>query len=946
MKKRKLFNILLPTTLALSASLVACSNSSEQDSEIMLHDINFNHDWQFRLEGQQQVQDINLPHDFSISQNFDFDPDHKVEAESGFLPGGVGYYTKKFVLPELKDKSIVINFDGSYAWTTVTINGTTLGTNMYGYNQFAFDLSDYLICDGKTQNILEVKVENPLETSRWYSGSGIYRDVTLSITNKLHISRDGVYIATPRLADNDGTVIIETEVNNDYISNMNNISVSHDIYDQQGQIVATVSSDATNIPSMSRGKLISTTKVDNYQLWDLNNPYLYTVKTNLYSDGKKIDELLSNFGFRYIEYGKQGFKINGRFQKIFGVCLHHDQGALGAASYNDAIFRQLLKMKEMGMNAIRTSHNCPDKDLVRMCDRLGLLVLDEAFDGWYHAKGDNPNDISCVWGQKVKPNFVDKKDADNWEDFIVKSLVRRDRNSPSVILWSIGNEIYLNNDKQTNVSIAQRLINDIYEEDSNPTHRRRITTGDDSRPANPKEYDWGKEQVTNTVYRNGGLVGYNYGSTDQWDAGMKAYDRICASESASAISSRGMYKQYESNIPNNPQGGEKVEPSHDGSYHLMSYDNCRVLWGATAHEALYRTLHYDRMSGQYVWTGFDYIGEPTPWNGANPGYRDFPLDDEEWDDTNWRPTQLKHAAPNTSYFGIVDTAGFEKDSFYLYRAHQRLDDTTLHLVGSLDSNNYYVDDKGDTRLDVYTNAPSTEIYYDSGSGTPTLLATITRTLTKGDGGDNSPYTYYTYEATAESSQSICSVITRTEDDPLYVGSSLYSSLKLKWSDINNGSIYAVAYDDNKEVISDTVGTKYLTHPDYATKQMSIRTTTHSNEYSEEQTVTLDNADKALAYVEVSLIDDEGNPIIQTNPDDCLEIEATILGQGQILGVDNGDQATINKFQNPTVLINKTHAKIKFYAGKALVIVKGTDKGSFNLMLDCNSETKVINFKVN
>ena len=921
------------------AAIVACltttscgSGGSKSDPNKMQRDLNFNDNWQFMLEdSDEEKRDISLPHDFSIEQPFNF-TNENVEAESGFMLGGIGHYYKEFTLPNVTDSSIVLNFDGAYSRAKVIINDHVLGTNKYGYNNFAFDISKYVKTDNSTLNKLEVIVENPLQASRWYSGSGLYRDVSLSITDKVHIAYNGTYVTTPKIRSGNGAVNIDVNVDNDYDTDVSNVTVKNTIYDQEGHVVSSTSSETKKIPSKSSASYSSTLEVDNPSLWDVTSPNLYNVKTEVYRNNTLIDTYTTRFGFRSISFGENGLILNNRPIKMFGVCLHHDQGALGSAAYTDAIRRQLIKMKDMGMNAVRTSHNAPDRDLVRLCDELGLLVVDEAFDGWYKNKGYNPNDVSSIWDKKVEENNGDFIDADSntlWQEYIVKNLVKRDRNSPSVILWSIGNEINLDDDKKDyNIENATNLINWVYEIDYSKKTQRKITNGDDNR-TELGDYTYGKGQVSNTIYKNKGIVGYNYGSEEQLRKGLEEYDYLYSSESSSAINSRGCYSQHEYNVPI-WYGEDYQEPIHDGAYHLMSYDNERVPWGHTAHQALYRVLAHDKFAGQFVWTGFDYIGEPTPWNSDQPGRRDFYLDDEKEDH------KLRHAYPNSSYFGIVDTAGFNKDTYYLYRAQQNRDDYTLHLAGSFNKNNMYVIDEkttipqyegcgGMTPFSLYSNAPIVRVYDRSNDQ---LLLEAKRKINFGD-KETSPYYYFTYSISYYNSSLVHPIGDFRSDEP---GFNLYTSFAVKPDNMYEYAqgIYAIGFDYDGETVLDTVGQNLVTpyvdtsHPIY-----DVKVTTRLGEwsgYSKVNDAEVSADGSSLIYVEVSLNNrnyDALSPIVETKPELCHEVNFSLTGNASIVGVDNGNQATIDKFQQKQVLINDKTAKIKFYAGKALVILKTT-----------------------
>ena len=366
-------------------------------------DINFNKDWKFYLGTSTTAQNVSfndsgwetvsIPHDFSIFQEF---TTNGTEVESGYLPGGTGWYRKYFTVEEADEgKSFTISFDGAYNHTYVYINGTYVGENHYGYNSFAFDITDELIYG--EENVIAVKVVHELFSSRWYSGSGIYRDVTLTVTDPVHVALNGTYVTTPDLAgeqNSDVRVCIETEVLNDGSAAVDAV-LRHTLLASNGNEVSEpVETDFRISPEAS-----STVQAELYvyapALWSVETPNLYQVKTEVIVEGNVTDTYYTDYGFRYFNFdANTGFSLNGEAMKLKGVCLHHDQGALGAAAYNDAMRRQLVIMKDMGCNAIRTSHNIADKDFIRMCNEMGFLVMEEAFDGWSAAKNGNTHDFS------------------------------------------------------------------------------------------------------------------------------------------------------------------------------------------------------------------------------------------------------------------------------------------------------------------------------------------------------------------------------------------------------------------------------------------------------------------------------------------------------------------------------------------------------------------------
>lgn len=830
---------------------------------------NFNEGWKFYLGNNSSASNKNfndsgwdsvtLPHDYSISQNFTTSG----EAESGFLPGGTGWYRKTFTMPAADNgKTVVLNFDGVYSDASVYVNGTQVGEHHYGYTSFAMDISKYLTCDGKTENVIAVKTVNNIPPSRWYSGSGIYRDVTLEVTDPVHISHDGITVTTPDIQNGKGTVSVKAAVQNDSAKQAD-VTVTAAVYDSNGNKISDDTQSSASLGTSGDSEVSLSATVSNPKLWSVDSPNLYTVKTEIKQNDTVIDSEETTFGFRYYPFDSKGFHLNGKNVKLNGVCLHHDQGALGSAAYTDAIYRQLKNMKDMGVNAIRTSHNPADKDFIRICDELGLLVIEEAFDGWLDAKNTNYNDFSKYFNTKLSgtsTNLIGADSSMTWAEFAIKSMVKRDKNAPSVILWSLGNEIQEGTNGSSTgsfASVAQNLINWIEQVDTT----RPTTSGDNNRGGNTQLVN-----VLNTIRSNGGVVGFNYSkTTSELQRLARNYGGgvAIASETSSATNSRGIYSSQN----NNSNADEK--------YHLTSYDTSAVNWGNTAHDSIYNTYQLDCIAGEFVWTGWDYIGEPTPWNGTASG------------------SVTGNAYPNSSYFGIVDTAGFEKDTYYLYRSQWKQDDTTLHLVTAWDSDNMLTS-SGKTPVVIYSNAPVVKLYRNG-----TQIGTATRQTHTSSAG----HTYYTYTVKADDG-SVCNAVSASGS------SSLYATFRVSYA---AGTISAKAYDENGKEITQTAGKNSVSTPGNPNK---LQVTTNKTE------ITADGS--SLAYISVDVTDENGN--LDTTAANTINFSLT--GEGEIVGVDNGDQATTRKYQQSSVLTSKTSANIAAYAGKALVIVRSTkDAGS-------------------
>jgi len=579
---------------------------------------NFDSNWKFYLGDSPDAKNetfndaswrtLNLPHDWSIEGSFD---EHSpATTGGGALTGGIGWYRKTFTLPaSSKDKNIFIDFDGVYLNSEVWINGHYLGIRPYGFSSFRYDLTPYLKY-GNEKNVIVVKVDNSQQpNSRWYSGSGIYRNVWLVTTDKVFVDHWGTFITTPKVSDQSAKINLQLKINNTS-ADQKNISVSTIIYNKDGKEVASKTSPLSAAKNISEATQIFT--VNNPGLWSIEQPYLYKAITKIIADGKTVDSYTTTFGIRYFEFDiNKGFLLNGKHVKINGVCDHHDLGCLGSAINKRALERQLEILKAMGCNGIRTSHNPPAPELLELCDKMGFIVMDEAFDMWKKQK--NPYDYHLHW--------------DEWHKKDLEDLILRDRNHPSVFIWSIGNEIIEQGDS-AGTSIAKELVGIIKNLDTT----RPVTSALNN--PNPNNF----------IYKSGALdlVGYNYdhrsfGNFPQRFPGKK----FIGTETVSALETRGHYDMPSDSIRRWPVADDYVTKAvMNNDFTVSAYDNISAPWGSTHEETWKQIKKYDFLSGQYIWTGFDYIGEPTPY---------------EW-------------PARSSYFGIIDLAGFPKDVYYMYQS--------------------------------------------------------------------------------------------------------------------------------------------------------------------------------------------------------------------------------------------------------------------------------------
>jgi beta-galactosidase len=529
------------------------------------------------------------------------------------LPAGIGWYRKTFTVPNAsKYKRLFIDFDGVYRNSEVWINGHYLGKRPNGYISFEYELTDYLNFSGK--NLIAVKVDNSEQpNSRWYSGSGIYRNVWLVTTNKTYIKHWATYVTTPVVNQQVASISIHTVI---HPATKQSFALKLAVIDASGK---TVSNQTTAIKDSIADQLI---KINKPNLWSVSNPYLYKVKVQLLADGKLIDDQTIATGLRTFNFdADKGFSLNGERMKIKGVCMHHDLGALGSAVNTRAIERQLEILKAMGCNAIRTSHNPPAPELLDLCDRMGFLVMDEAFDMW----------------KKKKSKQDYSKDWDKWHVQDLQDQILRDRNHPSVFVWSIGNEIREQFDS-TGVTIGRELVGIVKALDNT----RPVTCA--LSDADPKK---------NFIYQSGALdlVGLNY-HTEVYADFQKNYpgQKFIGTEQMSALATRGHYDMPSDSVRRWPKDGKT--PLKDGNPDLTvsAYDNVSAYWGSTHEETWKIIKKYDFLSGLFVWSGFDFLGEPVPYL--------------------W--------PARSAYYGIVDLAGFPKDAYYMYQS-EWTDKPMLHL---------------------------------------------------------------------------------------------------------------------------------------------------------------------------------------------------------------------------------------------------------------------------
>lgn len=615
----------------------------KHDGEIRINDkdwetVSVPHDWAIKgpFNGNNDVQNV------QIVQNGETGKSLKAGRTGGLPFVGVGWYSRKLTETSFrKGQRAVLLFDGAMSYPTVYINGKEAGHWAYGYNSFSVDITSFL--KPGQDNTLAVRLENLPEASRWYPGAGLYRNVHLIVTDEIHIPVWGTYITTPVINANFAKIILKTRIAG-LAQGASAIRLVTEIRDGKGQTVGAVKSDR----SVTDGdELEQQLYVKTPLLWSPETPYLYTAVTKLYSGDELKDEYSTTFGIRTIKFEPvKGFSLNGRYRKFKGVCNHHDLGPLGAAINVAALKRQLTLLKDMGCDAIRTSHNMPAPELVKLCDEMGFMLMVESFDEWK--------------SPKVKNGYSHL--FDDWAEKDMVNMVQRDRNNPSVVMWSIGNEVP--DQGAVNGNKLVTFLQDI-------CHRE-----DPTRPVT-----MGMDRIDNALNNNFAsavdIPGFNYKPVRYEEANTRLPQGfILGTETASTVSSRGVYKFPVQFFKN------KVYSDNQSS----SYDFESCTWSQIPDDEFVKQDDLPYVLGEFVWTGFDYLGEPTPY-------------DEKW-------------PSHSSYFGIIDLSGLPKDRYYLYRSKWNTEKPTLHILPHWT----FPGREGEvTPVFAYTNYPSAELFVNGKS---------------------------------------------------------------------------------------------------------------------------------------------------------------------------------------------------------------------------------------
>jgi beta-galactosidase len=781
---------------------------------------------------------LDLPHDFGV--------------ESAFLPpgtagsnGGTGrlpffgqvWYRKHLALPASDaGRQIFLDVDGAMSYAIVFVNGQLVGGWPYGYASWRLDLTPFVKTGA--DNTIAIRLDNPPSSSRWYPGGGIYRNVWLTKTNAVHVGQWGTFLTTPEVSAASATVNLRVSVDNNSKQDAN-VSLATQIFalDADGQraggAAATMAPVNAQVAAGTNATVETRGTVASPRLWNPRTPNRYVAVTTVTQNGAVVDTYETPFGIRALKFDpNQGMLINGEVVKMNGVCDHHDLGALGAAANYRALQRQLEILRDMGCNAIRTSHNPPTPELLDLCDQMGFVVMDEAFDTWRGTK--TPNDYGRIYAQ--------------WHEQDMRMLVRRDRNHPSVVMWSIGNEVNEQGAGQAGGDVAAELGRIVREED----------------PTRPFTSAMNTARADSPMALALDIEGLNYqgAASNQYAAYHQRYPEkmIFGSETESCITSRGEYIFPVPNYPGN--SGQRNNTTHQ----ISSYDMSTPGWGSIPDKEFLAQDAFAFSGGEFVWTGFDYIGEPTPWGGANDPSR-------------------------SSYFGIIDLAGFPKDRYYIYQARWRPDYPMAHLLPHWT----WPDRAGQvTPVHVYTSGDEAELFLNG-------------------------------KSLGRKKKVFENVVEGRSGQPLQIAGKPINGMpayRIRWDDVayEPGELKVVAYKDGKQWAADTMKTagpaaKLLLQPDRAT-------------------IAKDGHD--LSFVTVTVADKDG--VMAPQAKNAITFE--ISGPGEIVATDNGDATDLTSFK----LLER-----KAFNGLALAIVKAKRGQSGALIVTAKSDglttgTTTINLK--
>ncbi|MGT2845170.1 glycoside hydrolase family 2 TIM barrel-domain containing protein [Streptococcus hongkongensis] len=802
------------------------------------------------------AQEITLPHDFSRDQPYT----KNGEAESGYKLGGIGWYRKGFwIAQSLKDCRICLTVEGAYLESQVFVNGCLVGEHLNGYLAFTYDISDFVTIGDK--NTIAIRCHNPIPNSRWYSGSGLYRSVTLSVIPFDHIKEESVQIDW---TNQEEVVTSHQPLQLEISGTLSDLKEVADFKDYQLMLdIWSLNRSGKSGRKLIQGlyplkeairdhSFLLSLNIVGIELWSPETPNLYQFRLSLLINQDVKDDITIETGFRMIQKKpKRGLYLNGQAYKLKGVCLHHDQGGLGACAYPDAIERQLVLLKQMGANAIRLAHNPSARIIKTLSDRLGFLVIEEAFDTWLYAKNENIFDFSRYFTQPLgrqNCHYLQAKvdSRMTWGHYILQNMIIKSRHHPSILAWSIGNELLegFSGDVSSYPEILNQLLEWVLEVD-----RHHFITIGDNKVKDP-QFVWYKviEKIMDNLSQvegNLSLIGLNYAKGKDYDCLQVQHPTwfLYGSETVSAVNSRSVYHlkhQEQSTL-----------------YELTSYDQSTVEWGDLASQAWYDVITRDFVAGEFVWTGFDYLGEPTPWNNIAPGV------------TGTWPS------PKHSYFGIIDTAGFPKDSYYFYQSQWATQATCLHLLPIWDEKVITQTATGHVDVVVYSNAASVRLFLFDQDGQKKDLGEkhfSKRETTSG----------HTYQ------------ILQPEENHSISGQNLYLTWQVPFI---KGQLKAIAYDDKGRVISETTG-RNLVRGFGPAHHLQVR----------EEAILSGNQKRKLLYLVINLMD-RNDEIVLT--DDCL-VHVSVSGPAELIALDNANPID-HSFYNV--------ADKKTFKGKLLAILR-------------------------
>lgn len=835
--------------LILMIGLLGCSPSvQELDVSQWDHDINFN--WKFSKgdlsEAKEPTYDdsdwesVDLPHDWAISGPFG---PLESNGGTGKLPWqGEGWYRKSFDLPaEAAGKRLQFLFDGVMANPQVYLNGEKVGSWRYGYNSFWIDATEAANFGGS--NVLSIHADTRQHGSRWYPGAGIYRKIGKRLVDPLHIPVWGVYVTTPEVLPEKAVVHTRVELANKSGSLLD-AELEISVLDPSGNTVETLLKQIS-VEGGAQGEESVEISIEDPYIWDIEHPYLYTCHVKLKMGKQIIQHTETPFGVRTFKWtADDGFHLNGRRVQLYGVNMHHDHGPLGAAFFPRAMERQLEIMKDMGVNALRTSHNACAPEVLELCDRMGIIVFNELFDKYGTTAG-----VDCSTGEYV----------DNYAEAEVANFVRRDRNHPSVFLWSIGNEIpdlLTDSDGRAAEHVAHMV--DYF--------RKHDTTRPTTMGCHISSVSGDGKKILDALETSGWNYDRRYVST------RKAYPNmpIIYSESASAFGTRGAYKL--------PFPSAKNDWTDDGE--MTAYMLTAAHWSDIP-EIEFEYMRIDTfIAGEFVWTGFDYLGEPTPVSAIR----------DSWAKGRFLPTKEGYDA-RSSYFGIVDLAGLPKDSYYNYRSLWNSGDHTVHLSPHWNWEGY---EGASVPVVVYTDGDEAELFLNGES--------------LGSRKKIDPKLVKTSQAMARSFD--FNVNLDDQENPYF---EIVDAYRLRWMEVpyEAGELKVMAYKDGKEIGEAVVRT--AGDPD----RLGLT--------ADRTSLEADGMD--LCFVSIEMHDSEGNvcPLAM----DMLSFK--VEGAARFMGVANGNQ------MGHDVFTDQTHP---LFYGKAVAVLRSIPGKSGPAVLSVSSESGI------